>query len=148
MFCVPFPPSCGRESRLSLCTRHTRHGIVIPPKRNTISPTETSKLTYLKCTGGSPRLPKPHSFAQALYYTWDFQAVQILCCEEICTAHIQPMPNSRLLYQSLTVLENSPKVDILVSKYRQFFSILDQLTITTATNNMSKCFIYKNRMPI
>lgn len=138
MFCVPFPPSCGRESRLSLCTRHTRHGIVIPPKRNTISPTETSKLTYLKCTGGSPRLPKPHSFAQALYYTWDFQAVQILCCEEICTAHIQPMPNSRLLYQSLTVLENSPKVDILDLPFGLQVQTIFQHFGPTDNNNRNK----------
>lgn len=74
------------------------HVIVIPPKRSTMSPAETSKLTYLKCTGGSPGLAKPHSFAQATYCTWDFQPVQILCCEEICTADIQPVTNSRQWY--------------------------------------------------
>lgn len=83
---------------------------MIPPERNAMSLTETPMLTCLKCTGGSPGLEIPHSFAQATPYTWDFQAVlKILCCEEICTADIQPVPNARQEYWGLTVLGNSPK---------------------------------------
>lgn len=74
------------------------HVHVIPPGINALSLPETPKFMYLKSTGGSPRLEIPHSFAQPTQHTWNFQAVQILCCEEICSADIQPLPNSRQQY--------------------------------------------------